>query len=150
VTRIGNSFLVTVIDVDRIRGKEAFLSDVDNLIAYVKSSKVAAGCDQIMVPGEPEALELVRRGTTYPNRGSLQKAHEQRGIIPANKTYGMMEWECHTPPEGGFNINVDGALRAARDAGAESMMFYSRSQGLRFLSQRCRRAPSETGKRLLW
>lgn len=36
-----------------------------------------------------------------------------------------MEWECHTPPEGDFHINVEGALKAARDAGAESMMFYS-------------------------
>jgi Hypothetical glycosyl hydrolase 6 len=46
-------------------------------------------------------------------------------IIPPNKTYRMMEWECHTPPEGNFDINLEAALGAARDAGAESMMFYS-------------------------
>jgi Hypothetical glycosyl hydrolase 6 len=46
-------------------------------------------------------------------------------IIPPNKTYRMMEWECHTPPEGNFEINLEDALGAARDAGAESMMFYS-------------------------
>jgi hypothetical protein len=37
----------------------------------------------------------------------------------------MMEWEFHTPPEATFNIDVNAALQAARDAGAESMMFYS-------------------------
>jgi hypothetical protein len=36
-----------------------------------------------------------------------------------------MEWECHTPPQGNFEINLAAALGAARDAGAESMMFYS-------------------------
>ena len=46
-------------------------------------------------------------------------------IVAPNKTYRMMEWECHTPPEGNFEINVEAALAAARDAGAESMMFYS-------------------------
>jgi hypothetical protein len=47
------------------------------------------------------------------------------GTVPPNKTYRMMEWECHTPPEGNFDINLESALKAARDAGAESMMFYS-------------------------
>jgi hypothetical protein len=46
-------------------------------------------------------------------------------IVPPNKTYRMMEWECHTPPEGNFEINLEDALHAAREAGAESMMFYS-------------------------
>jgi len=54
-------------------------------------------------------------------------AQSQAGakIIPPNKTYRMMEWECHTPPEGNFDIDLEAALGAARDAGAESMMFYS-------------------------
>jgi uncharacterized oxidoreductase len=85
VTRIGNSFLVTVIDVDRIRGKEAFLSDVDNLIAYVKSSKVAAGFDQIMVPGEPEALERVRREKD----GILISAEVWSQIAKTGQRYGV-------------------------------------------------------------
>src|SRR5262249_47863045 len=46
-------------------------------------------------------------------------------IVPPNKTYRMMEWECHTPPEGNFEINLEDALAAAKDSGAESMMFYS-------------------------
>jgi hypothetical protein len=54
-------------------------------------------------------------------------AQSQAGsrIVPPNKTYRMMEWECHTPPEGNFEINLEPALAAARDSGAESMMFYS-------------------------
>jgi hypothetical protein len=54
-------------------------------------------------------------------------AQSQAGprVVPPNKTSRMMEWECHTPPEGNFEINVETALAAARDAGAESMMFYS-------------------------
>jgi len=59
--RVGNSFLVTVIDVDRVRGNEAFSEDVEALIQYVKSSKLAPGFDQILAPGEPEARERERR-----------------------------------------------------------------------------------------
>jgi hypothetical protein len=61
----------------------------------------------------------------YPDRKALQSAHDRRAIISPNKTYRMMEWECHTPPEGDFDINLNDALKAARDSGAESMMFYS-------------------------
>jgi hypothetical protein len=62
---------------------------------------------------------------TYPNVGALRNQHEAKGIILPNRTYRTMEWECHTPPEGNFDIDVEGALKAARDAGAETMMFYS-------------------------
>ena len=41
------------------------------------------------------------------------------------KTYRTMEWEFHTPPEEKFDINWEAAVKAARDSGAESMMFYS-------------------------
>jgi hypothetical protein len=64
-------------------------------------------------------------GGDYPEVSQLRATHEKRGIIPPNKTYRMMEWEFHTPPQGNFNLNLDDALQAARDAGAESMMFYS-------------------------
>jgi len=61
----------------------------------------------------------------YPGLAQLRAAHEKEGIIPPNKTYRMMEWEFHTPPQESFHIDVEAALKAARDAGAESMMFYS-------------------------
>ena len=61
----------------------------------------------------------------YPNLAHLRAQHENAGIISPQKTYRMMEWEAHTPPEEHFNINLEDATRAAKDAGAESMMFYS-------------------------
>jgi hypothetical protein len=63
--------------------------------------------------------------TGYPNLGQLRARHEGSGIIPPLKTYRMMEWESHTPPEEQFNINFEAALHAAKDAGAEALMFYS-------------------------
>jgi uncharacterized oxidoreductase len=59
--RVGNSFLATIIDIERVRGTEAFELDVENLVEYVKSSKRASGLDQILVPGEPEHTEHARR-----------------------------------------------------------------------------------------
>jgi len=37
----------------------------------------------------------------------------------------MMEWESHTPPEANFDIDVEGAMKATRDAGAECVMLYT-------------------------
>src|ERR1035437_6520252 len=61
----------------------------------------------------------------YPNLETLRAEHEKTGIISPLKTYRMMEWESHTPPEEHFNINFEAALHAAKDAGAEALMFYS-------------------------
>lgn len=62
---------------------------------------------------------------TYPDITRLREQHQEKGIITPDRTYRTMEWECHTPPEGNFDIDVEGALNAARSAGAETMMFYS-------------------------
>jgi hypothetical protein len=61
----------------------------------------------------------------FPSLAELRAAHEKQGSISPEKTYRMMEWEFHTPPQENFNINWEAAVKAARDAGAESMMFYS-------------------------
>lgn len=53
--RVGNSFLITAIDIVWVRGESDFQQDVSGLIDFVKSSRTAAGCDEILVPGEPEA-----------------------------------------------------------------------------------------------
>lgn len=63
--------------------------------------------------------------TSYPNLARLRAQHEQAGTISPARTYRTMEWEFHTPPEEHFSINFDAATQAAKDAGAESMMFYS-------------------------
>jgi len=59
--RVGNAFLVFVIDVDRLRGEEPFYADVEQLVEYVKSSALAPGSTEILVPGEPEDREMQRR-----------------------------------------------------------------------------------------
>ena len=59
--RIGNSFLATVVDIAQFRDRAAFDQDVDQLSDYVKSSKLADGSTEILVPGEPEKKERERR-----------------------------------------------------------------------------------------
>ncbi|MBM3774384.1 MAG: Ldh family oxidoreductase [Acidobacteria bacterium] len=60
-TRVGNAFLAIVIDIERARGREGFARDIESLVDYVKSSKLAPGFEEILVPGEPESREQSRR-----------------------------------------------------------------------------------------
>lgn len=60
-TRVGNSFIVTVINIAQFRDLGAFDEEVNNLVEYVKSSKLASGFSEILIPGEPEARERARR-----------------------------------------------------------------------------------------
>jgi hydroxycarboxylate dehydrogenase B len=59
--RVGNSFTATLLDPAQFRGRGAFDQDVDQLVAYVKSSKLAEGFNEILIPGEPELKERARR-----------------------------------------------------------------------------------------
>lgn len=52
--RIANSFLAIVIDINQFRDLSAFNQDVDELVEYVKTSKLASGFTEILIPGEPE------------------------------------------------------------------------------------------------
>ena len=61
----------------------------------------------------------------FPRLEDLRAEHTTRGMVPPNKTYRMMEWEFHTPPEAHFNIDLEGAVATSQDAGAESALFYS-------------------------
>jgi hypothetical protein len=62
----------------------------------------------------------------WPNR---KASPANRGVVPPDKTYRMMELSLHIPPEGKFEINLEGVVTSARDAGAESLMFYSQDHG---------------------
>jgi hypothetical protein len=62
---------------------------------------------------------------SYPDRGRLLAEHTKQGMISPLKTYRMMEWEFHTPPEGTFDINLEAAISASRDSGTESQLFYT-------------------------
>ncbi len=46
-------------------------------------------------------------------------------MVAPDKTYRMMEWEFHTPVGASFDIDIEGAVKASVDAGAESLMFYT-------------------------
>jgi hydroxycarboxylate dehydrogenase B len=92
--RVGNSFLVTVVDVDRVRGEDAFSCDVEGLIEYVKTSKLAPGFDQIMVPGEPEDNERQRRLT----KGISLSSQVWEEIAATGRRYGI-EFNSAAVPE---------------------------------------------------
>ena len=61
VTRIGNGVFMTVIDIKRFVELDEFKRQVDEFIAYVKSSPTMPGVDEILVPGEVEAKEEAKR-----------------------------------------------------------------------------------------
>jgi hypothetical protein len=62
----------------------------------------------------------------YPDLAQLRSAHRKRGMIPPEKTYRMMEWEFHTPPQERFdNINIPAAMNASQHAGTECQLFYT-------------------------
>ena len=52
--RVGNSFMLTLVDVDQVRGSNPFEDDVAGLVEYVKSSRLMTGVSEILIPGEPE------------------------------------------------------------------------------------------------
>ena len=52
--RVGNSFTATLLDPAQFRDRGVFDQDVDQLVDYVKSSKLADGFTEILIPGEPE------------------------------------------------------------------------------------------------
>lgn len=52
--RIGNALFMEVINISSFIPIEEFYSEVNNLIKFVKSSKLAPGFDEILIPGEPE------------------------------------------------------------------------------------------------
>jgi hypothetical protein len=62
---------------------------------------------------------------SYPVLAERRTAHQKKRTIAPNKTYRMMEWEFHSPPHANFDIDWDKAVRAAKDSGAECMMFYT-------------------------
>ena len=59
-TRVGNSFMITAIDVGLVRSED-FSRDVSELVEFVKSSRVAEGNQEILIPGEPESRMRQRR-----------------------------------------------------------------------------------------
>jgi len=89
---------------------------------FLKLAGASAGGSALWAPRPGREGE-----SDYPDIARLRLAHENSGIISPEKTYRMMEWEFHTPPQANFQIDLEGAVKAARDAGAENLMFYTQS-----------------------
>ena len=63
--------------------------------------------------------------SSFPDLDQLRHAHQQAGLVSPMRTYRAMEWEFHTPALQTFDINLEGAIAASREAGAEALMFYA-------------------------
>ena len=90
--------------------------------AFLRTIGAGTGA-ALILPGitSPAALHQA----DYPDIAERRAEHARKGIIPPNKTYRSMEWECHTPPEADFDIDFEAAMKASQEAGAETMMLYS-------------------------
>ncbi|MBI4736126.1 MAG: Ldh family oxidoreductase [candidate division NC10 bacterium] len=72
-----NGIFMVVVDIGRFVAPGTFRDEVDDLIRYLKSSPTAPGVDQILAPGEPEAITEAKR--------------RQAGIFVEDQTWGQIE-----------------------------------------------------------
>jgi len=107
-------------DSDGCEGNE--LSDRHALKLSRREFVEMAGAAGVTMAARPLPAQ---RGKGFPDLDQLRREHGAAGIVSPARTYRAMEWEFHTPPEQTFDINVEGAIAASRDAGAESLMFYT-------------------------
>ncbi len=56
-----NSMLATVIDVSKLGDPAAVAANIEAVKAHVKSARPATGCDEVLIPGEPERRHAARR-----------------------------------------------------------------------------------------
>ncbi len=61
---IRNNMLTIIIDPDGFKQSIPFGNEIDQLTAWVKSSRVAPDADEIMVPGDPERMSVAERQAT--------------------------------------------------------------------------------------
>ena len=61
VERVANGFMAFLLDPVAFCGAEFFESEIGQLAGWVKSSRLARGFDEILLPGEPEARTRVTR-----------------------------------------------------------------------------------------
>jgi len=83
------------------------------------------GAAAVVAGSLPGASSFPGQPDDYPRLELLRTAHESQGIIPPEKTYRMMEWSLHFPPQGRFEFNLEEAMKQAREAGTESILFYA-------------------------
>jgi uncharacterized oxidoreductase len=90
-TRVANSFLAVVLDIQQFRDRQTFDQEVQDFVSYVKSSQLAPGFSEILIPGEPEINERVRR--------------KNAGIPIAEETWGQI---CEVAKR--YNVKSDCAV----------------------------------------
>jgi uncharacterized oxidoreductase len=61
VDRVANGFFAILVDPAAFGNSDFFDSELASLAGFVKSSRLAQGCDEILLPGEPEARAESRR-----------------------------------------------------------------------------------------
>ena len=61
VERVANGFMVFLLNPASFCGQEFYTNEIQALSRFVKSSRLASGVDEILLPGEPEAREQARR-----------------------------------------------------------------------------------------
>jgi hypothetical protein len=100
-----------------LRGDRARPMAVDRR-SFIKLAGAGALALSARQPGAEEK-------DAFPDIETLRREHAREGIHSPGRTYRAMEWEFHTPPEQAFDINLNAAIEASRNAGAESLMFYT-------------------------
>jgi uncharacterized oxidoreductase len=60
-SRFSNGTFIVVIDISAFIDPRQFRTEIDDLLAYVKSAPIAPGVEAILYPGEPESVEQQRR-----------------------------------------------------------------------------------------
>ena len=83
--RVGNAFLIIVIDIEKFTPIADFEAHVEGLIDFVKASPTASGFDEILIPGERSARahgDRLANGIPLDDVtwGNLVKAAEQFGV----------------------------------------------------------------------
>lgn len=59
-TMISNGMLLNVYNIEHFTELEEYYNELESLIAHVKSSRLAPGCDEILIAGEPEFRNAAR------------------------------------------------------------------------------------------
>jgi uncharacterized oxidoreductase len=83
-----NSMLATVIDLSRLGDPQALMADVEATKDYIRTSRVAPGFDEVLLPGEPEQRSARERrehgisvdATTW---GDIREAAGKLGVSEA-------------------------------------------------------------------
>jgi hypothetical protein len=84
--------------------------------------KLAAGAGSFVLSNQ---IASAQAKSAFPDLLELRRQRERGGLASPAKTYRSMEWEFHTPALQSFDINLEKAIAASRDAGAQTLMFYS-------------------------